>query len=158
MYSLFCQATSLNVCTDNHIPVCTFMAIVNSSKKRKGTSKLKKLQIKGGIWGLHKNYMRQHKDVQYTLLIIRCFMHSDQMRTNAMSKSMIQVLYCRAVSCCEMYCIGYSLFDNLVCSLFVHVGVLCCFALFVCLTLLASFFLPSHLSLKNMYCAVLFSL
>ena len=26
-------------------------------------------------------------------------------------------------------------------------GVLCCFALFVCLTLLASFFLPSHLSL-----------
>ena len=29
-------------------------------------------------------------------------------------------------------------------------GVLCCFALFVCLTLLASFFLPSHLSF-NMY-------
>ena len=28
-------------------------------------------------------------------------------------------------------------------------GVLCCFALFVCLTLLASFFLPSHLSLKH---------
>ena len=30
-------------------------------------------------------------------------------------------------------------------------GVLCCFALFVCLTLLASFFLPCHLSFKNMY-------
>ena len=30
-------------------------------------------------------------------------------------------------------------------------GVLCCFALFVRLTLLASFFLPSHLSFKNMY-------
>ena len=30
-------------------------------------------------------------------------------------------------------------------------GVLRCFALFVCLTLLASFFLPSHLSFKNMY-------
>ena len=30
-------------------------------------------------------------------------------------------------------------------------GVPCCFALFVCLTLLASFFLPSHLSFKNMY-------
>ena len=29
--------------------------------------------------------------------------------------------------------------------------ILCCFALFVCLTLLASFFLPSHLSFKNMY-------
>ena len=29
--------------------------------------------------------------------------------------------------------------------------VLCCFALFVCLTLLASFFLPSHLSFKNMH-------
>ena len=27
----------------------------------------------------------------------------------------------------------------------------CCFALFVCLTLLASFRLPSHLSFKNMY-------
>ena len=34
-------------------------------------------------------------------------------------------------------------------------GVLCCFALFVCLTLLASFFLPSHLSFKNMYIHVL---
>ena len=33
----------------------------------------------------------------------------------------------------------------------VHICVLCCFALFVCLTLLASFFLPSHLSFKNMY-------
>ena len=30
-------------------------------------------------------------------------------------------------------------------------SVLCCFALFVCLTLLASFFLPSHLSFKNTY-------
>ena len=30
-------------------------------------------------------------------------------------------------------------------------GVLCCFALFVCSTLLASFFLPSHISFKNMY-------
>ena len=30
-------------------------------------------------------------------------------------------------------------------------GVLFCFALFVCLTLLASFFLPSHLSLKHVY-------
>ena len=30
-------------------------------------------------------------------------------------------------------------------------GVLCCFALFVCLTLLASFFLPSHLSFVYMY-------
>ena len=35
-------------------------------------------------------------------------------------------------------------------------GVLCCFALFVCLTLLASFFLPSHLSFKNMYMYVHF--
>ena len=31
-------------------------------------------------------------------------------------------------------------------------GVLCCFALFVCLTLLASFFLPSHISLKHVHC------
>ena len=35
-----------------------------------------------------------------------------------------------------------------------YMGVLCCFALFVCLTLLASFFLPSHLSFKNMYILV----
>ena len=41
--------------------------------------------------------------------------------------------------------------------MYIHVGkvtalgVLCCFALFVCLTLLASFFLPSHLSLKHVY-------
>ena len=34
-------------------------------------------------------------------------------------------------------------------------GVLCCFALFVCLTLLASFFLPSHLSFKNMYVPII---
>ena len=27
----------------------------------------------------------------------------------------------------------------------------CCYALFVCLTLLASFFLPSHLSLKHVH-------
>ena len=31
-------------------------------------------------------------------------------------------------------------------------GVLCCFALFVCLTLLASFFLLSHLSFKTCTC------
>ena len=37
-------------------------------------------------------------------------------------------------------------------------GVLCCFALFVCLTLLASFFLPSHLSFKNMYVFLLATL
>ena len=30
-------------------------------------------------------------------------------------------------------------------------GVLCCFALFVCLTLLTSFFLPSHHSLKRVF-------
>ena len=30
-------------------------------------------------------------------------------------------------------------------------GVLCCLSLFVCLTLLVFFFLPSHLSFKNMY-------
>ena len=40
---------------------------------------------------------------------------------------------------------GSSLFLGKVTAL----GVLCCFALFVCLTLLDSFFLPSHLSLKT---------
>ena len=33
----------------------------------------------------------------------------------------------------------------------VHVGMLCCFALFVYLTLLVSFFLPSHLSFVYTY-------
>ena len=37
-------------------------------------------------------------------------------------------------------------------------GVLCCFALFVCLTLLASFFLPSHLSLKTYIVVVVFNM
>ena len=35
--------------------------------------------------------------------------------------------------------------------MYMWVRVLCCCALFVCLTLLASFFLPFHLSFKNMY-------
>ena len=39
-------------------------------------------------------------------------------------------------------------------TIYMYMGVLCCFALFVCLTLLASFFLPSHLSFKNMYMLV----
>ena len=38
-----------------------------------------------------------------------------------------------------------------------HHGRTCCFALFVCLTLLASFFLPSHLSFKNMYIYVVYT-
>ena len=37
-------------------------------------------------------------------------------------------------------------------------GVLCYCALFFCLTLLASFFLPSHLSLKHVYCGVSYEL
>ena len=45
--------------------------------------------------------------------------------------------------------------DMFICSFFLGtvtaLGVLCCFALFVCLALLASFFLPSHLSLKHVY-------
>ena len=37
------------------------------------------------------------------------------------------------------------------CTDALYMYMLCCFALFVYLTLLASFFLPSHLSFKNMY-------
>ena len=51
-------------------------------------------------------------------------MQSDRMRTDAISESIIQVLYCRAVSGGDMYRIGYSLFDNKCSvhySLFVHV-------------------------------------
>ena len=43
----------------------------------------------------------------------------------------------------------FFLKHNMYVPIHIHVGVLCCFALFVCLTLLASFFLPSHLSFKN---------
>ena len=41
--------------------------------------------------------------------------------------------------------------ETAIANMYMYEGVLCCFALFVCLTLLASFFLPSHLSFKNMY-------
>ena len=42
-------------------------------------------------------------------------MHSDQMRTDAIFESMIQVLYFSTVSGDDMYCIRYRLFDNAVC-------------------------------------------
>ena len=51
-------------------------------------------------------------------------------------------------------CLEYRVSSHLSCFVLGKVtalGLLCCFALFVCLTLLASFFLPSHLSFKNMY-------
>ena len=54
------------------------------------------------------------------------------------------------LQCIYMYNGGSSFFSGKVTAL----GVLCCFTLFVCLTLLASFFLPSHLSFKNMYIIV----
>ena len=59
-------------------------------------------------------------------------------------------IYTRAL--CTMYM--YIVCIHCTCTCIFQVtalGVLCCFALFVCLTLLASFFLPSHLSFKNMY-------
>ena len=65
-------------------------------------------------------------------------MHSDRMRTDAISESMIQVLYCRAVSCCEMYCIGYSLFDNLVCiTACLYINVLCSTVLIIYIHILS---------------------
>ena len=72
-------------------------------------------------------------------------------------------MICRSVSVfisCFMY---HFLHPTFQCPIIIYIyisfflgkvtalGVLCCFALFVCLTLLASFFLPSHLSFKNMY-------
>ena len=51
------------------------------------------LQIKRGL------HMRQDQDVQYMLLSIRCLMHRDRMRTDAISESMIQVLYIIVVQC-----------------------------------------------------------
>ena len=44
------------------------------------------------------------------------------------------------------FCVTRQMVHVYTCTLY-----MCCFALFVCLTLLASFFLPSHLSFKNMY-------
>ena len=56
----------------------------------------------------------------------------------------------------ELVDVAKYMYERYVHGIEVHVhvtalGVLCCFALFVCLTLLASSFLPSHLSFKNMY-------
>ena len=74
------------------------------------------------------------------------------------------VMFCTCTVCTFILCyMQYTCTCTSTCSfyldVYVHVhvhtvtalGVLCCFALFVCLTLLASFFLPSHLSFKNMY-------
>ena len=36
--------------------------------------------------------MKQDQDVQYTLLCTRCLIHSDRMRTDAVSESMMQVI------------------------------------------------------------------
>ena len=47
----------------------------------------------------------------------------------------------------SVYCSSYTTFLSILTYVHVH----CKYALFVCLTLLASFFLPSHLSFKNMY-------
>ena len=51
----------------------------------------------------------------------------------------------------DAHTICWKLLSNRAVHVVTALGVLCCFSLFVCLTLLASFFLPSHLSFKNMY-------
>ena len=61
----------------------------------------------------------------------------------------MDTLYIRSTCTCSPTR-GSSFFLGKVAAL----GVVCCFALFVCLTLLAYFFLPSHLSFKNMYSSV----
>ena len=57
-------------------------------------------------------------------------------------------LVCYSCTCISIMCMHVSHPRQL--GKVTALGVLCCFALFVCLTLLASFFLPSHLSFKNM--------
>ena len=46
--------------------------------------------------------------------------------------------------------VGNNIINSLLTYNYFFLNVHVCFALFVCLTLLASFFLPSHLSFKNM--------
>ena len=60
---------------------------------------------------------------------------------------LLSVHFTSKCTCVYMYTVHVSATVHIyfMCML----GVLCCFALFVCLTLLASFFLPSHLSLKT---------
>ena len=61
---------------------------------------------------------------------------------------------CRQESVCLVFThtiIDRVPFSTIYIYMYIALGVLCYFALFVCLTLLASFFLPSHLSFKNMY-------
>ena len=57
---------------------------------------------------MHKNYMRQDQDVQYTLLCTRCLMHSDRIKMDAISEISPIIYYCRAVSC-GVIIIHYSL-------------------------------------------------
>ena len=64
----------------------------------------------------------------------------------------IAVSYVHAVLLYRQYtCIITNMYSSFFLGKVTALGVLCCFALFVCLTMLASFFLPSHLSFKNMY-------
>ena len=51
----------------------------------------------------------------------------------------------------EVHTCGTYMYSSYFLGKVTALGVLCCFALFVCLTLLASFFLPSHLALKHVY-------
>ena len=61
-------------------------------------------------------------------------------------------MYLYLLSTCTCTCVHINHTSRVCTCIQAHnkyMGVLCCFALFVCLTLLASFFLPSHLSLKH---------
>ena len=77
--------------------------------------------------------------------------HADRLpgdRTRVHTQWLSNSIQARSTTIC-MCMYGSSFFLGKVTAL----GVLCCFALFVRLTLLASFFLPSHLSLKDVFCA-----
>ena len=72
-------------------------------------------------------YMYLHVFFPFFINPFTSYMHQRELATNVMAT------YMHVRTCTYM------------------LSVLCCFALFVCLTLLATFFLPSHLSFKNMY-------
>ena len=97
-------------------------------------------------------YMYMYRDYMHTCAM---YMYRDYMHTCTM------YMYRDYMHTCTMYmyrdnmhtctCTKYMYRDYMhTCTRYT-----CMFALFVCLTLLASFFLPSHLSFKNMYITLL---
>ena len=97
------------------------------------------------------NKQTQHKAKQHSTPKAVTFPRKNELPQVGLEPTTLYTLD-RALYQLQLSWLGPNLTSHSTPDVHVHVlGVLCCFALFVCLTLLASFFLPSHLSFKNMY-------